>query len=76
MHALSKLASIVAISFVGAIGGAFAEEPAYIGTWSGEATDVKGREITTYPVVVTLNRTNGTIEYPSLNCGGRFTGIG
>lgn len=51
-------------------------EPAYVGTWTGEATDVQGERVTKYPVVMTLERTRGTIEYPSLKCGGRLTGIG
>jgi hypothetical protein len=55
---------------------AAADEPAFVGTWVGEATDIQGDRVTKYPVIVTLGRTSGTIEYPSLKCGGRLTGIG
>lgn len=59
------------------IGAAQAADPSYMGTWVGNAIDVQHPVPgTTYPVVMTLGRIDGTIEYPSLNCGGRLTGIG
>jgi hypothetical protein len=76
MRALSRLIlSAICLTFAVPIASAV-DEPAYVGTWVGEATDVQGQQVTTYPIVMTLERTRGTIEYPSLKCGGRLNGIG
>lgn len=73
MHrALASLALVVALG----AGAANAADPTYMGTWAGTATDIQPTGVTTYEVVMTLGRIDGTIEYPSLNCGGRLTGIG
>jgi len=70
------LATCVSMSAASMALAATSDQPAYVGTWTGEATDIQGAQVTKYPVVMTLGRTGGMIEYPSLKCGGRLTGIG
>ena len=71
MRGLSLCSSIV-FSCIAIVGPAEAETMA--GAWSGTGLERNvGHTPHIYPIEMTLQENNGTIEYPSLKCGGTLT---
>jgi hypothetical protein len=49
---------------------------ALTGTWTGSGNETRdGAESTSYPVVMRISEGGGSIDYPSLGCGGSLTAL-
>ncbi|MGE3303399.1 MAG: hypothetical protein AB7M12_09825 [Hyphomonadaceae bacterium] len=73
-RAAQALAGALAI-LVAAEPFALAAEPAWLGGWTGQETQIGGGD-KSYPVRVTLTGDGGTTEYPTLKCGGVLRRVG
>ena len=55
-----------------AASGAFAADP-LVGIWEGRGTQYPPGRDPSWSIVMTINASDGAIQYPSLSCGGTLT---
>lgn len=68
-----RLSAYIALVLIFVAPTAHAQSPTLVGTWEGEVTQTgPGSYVGRYPAKIALDGRSGTIEYPSLSCGGEM----
>lgn len=68
------LTSAFALSLAG-VAVAGSAPPSLSGSWAGEMRQIEANAEVSYPMTLTFSDTGATVNYPTLNCSGKWTRV-